>query len=339
MTPIKLHDLKPAPGRKPRRPAWVAVQGSKGKTAGRGTKGTEWRKTCRRRSRVAGCRFTCGCPSSRASATGSARIRGRQCRRPEQAVPQGRRRRCRRTGGGGRGSQELSGQGARRRQADREGQRHRAQVQWQREGQDHGRRRFRDRGAPRFLSVGLRDHFGGKAFHLLAVLGHVLADRIQQDHVGACVEGPRARRAPHRRACPTPERPGYPASFRRCGVARRRPARGRARRRRRRSGTPACRIVNCVASLPCSSSSRADRARRPRRMSPWSTEPAPRKASPSRTPRARALGAVSAEPDRRMWTLHRLGLDRQSRDIRGSGRRTSPSDRRTRPPSSARCPR
>ncbi len=41
---IKLHHLRPAPGRRPTRPAWVAVRGSKGKTAGRGTKGTKARK-------------------------------------------------------------------------------------------------------------------------------------------------------------------------------------------------------------------------------------------------------------------------------------------------------
>src|ERR1700743_2064223 len=41
---IKLHDLKPAPGSKTPRPRVGRGEGSKGKTAGRGTKGTNARK-------------------------------------------------------------------------------------------------------------------------------------------------------------------------------------------------------------------------------------------------------------------------------------------------------
>src|SRR6202020_1918868 len=41
---IKLHDLRPAPGSKPKRTRVGRGEGSKGKTAGRGTKGTKARK-------------------------------------------------------------------------------------------------------------------------------------------------------------------------------------------------------------------------------------------------------------------------------------------------------
>src|SRR5207247_7572108 len=41
---IKLHDLKPAPGSKTKRTRVGRGEGSKGKTAGRGTKGTKARK-------------------------------------------------------------------------------------------------------------------------------------------------------------------------------------------------------------------------------------------------------------------------------------------------------
>ncbi|MGB9307882.1 MAG: 50S ribosomal protein L15 [Mycobacterium sp.] len=44
MTPIKLHDLKPARGSKTARTRVGRGEGSKGKTAGRGTKGTKARK-------------------------------------------------------------------------------------------------------------------------------------------------------------------------------------------------------------------------------------------------------------------------------------------------------
>lgn len=42
--PIKLHDLKPAPGSKTAKTRVGRGEGSKGKTAGRGTKGTKARK-------------------------------------------------------------------------------------------------------------------------------------------------------------------------------------------------------------------------------------------------------------------------------------------------------
>ncbi len=44
MSVIKLHDLKPAPGEKTARTRVGRGEGSKGKTAGRGTKGTKARK-------------------------------------------------------------------------------------------------------------------------------------------------------------------------------------------------------------------------------------------------------------------------------------------------------
>ncbi len=44
MSVIKLHDLKPAPGSKTKRTRVGRGEGSKGKTAGRGTKGTKARK-------------------------------------------------------------------------------------------------------------------------------------------------------------------------------------------------------------------------------------------------------------------------------------------------------
>ena len=44
MTPIKLHDLRPAKGEKKARTRVGRGEGSKGKTAGRGTKGTGARK-------------------------------------------------------------------------------------------------------------------------------------------------------------------------------------------------------------------------------------------------------------------------------------------------------
>ena len=42
--PIKIHDLRPAPGSRTRRTRVGRGEGSKGKTAGRGTKGTRARK-------------------------------------------------------------------------------------------------------------------------------------------------------------------------------------------------------------------------------------------------------------------------------------------------------
>lgn len=47
MTPIKLHDLRPAPGEKKAKTRVGRGEGSKGKTAGRGTKGTKARNKVR----------------------------------------------------------------------------------------------------------------------------------------------------------------------------------------------------------------------------------------------------------------------------------------------------
>lgn len=46
-SPLKLHDLRPAPGSKTRRTRVGRGEASKGKTAGRGTKGTKARNTVR----------------------------------------------------------------------------------------------------------------------------------------------------------------------------------------------------------------------------------------------------------------------------------------------------
>ena len=47
MTPITLHDLRPAPGEKKAKTRVGRGEGSKGKTAGRGTKGTKARNNVR----------------------------------------------------------------------------------------------------------------------------------------------------------------------------------------------------------------------------------------------------------------------------------------------------
>ena len=60
---LKLHHLRPAPGAKTAKTRVGRGEGSKGKTAGRGTKGTKARYQVRSPSRVARCRSTCGCPS------------------------------------------------------------------------------------------------------------------------------------------------------------------------------------------------------------------------------------------------------------------------------------
>ncbi len=39
-----------------------------------------------------------------------------------------------------------------------------------------------------YISLQLRNHLGGKPFHLLAVFADVRADRVQQDHLGARVD-------------------------------------------------------------------------------------------------------------------------------------------------------
>ena len=65
--PIKIHDLRPAPGAKTAKTRVGRGEGGKGKTAGRGTKGTGARKRVRPGFEGGRC-CTCGCPSSRASA-------------------------------------------------------------------------------------------------------------------------------------------------------------------------------------------------------------------------------------------------------------------------------
>ena len=56
---IKIHHLRPAPGAKTAKTRLGRGEGSKGKTAGRGTKGTKARYQSRRRSRVGRCPSTC----------------------------------------------------------------------------------------------------------------------------------------------------------------------------------------------------------------------------------------------------------------------------------------
>ena len=61
---IKVHHLRPAPGAKTAKTRVGRGEGSKGKTAGRGTKGSEGpQEQSRRRSRVGRCPSTCACRS------------------------------------------------------------------------------------------------------------------------------------------------------------------------------------------------------------------------------------------------------------------------------------
>ena len=60
---LKVHHLRPAPGRQDAKTRVGRGEGSKGKTAGRGTKGTKARNQVPAASRAARCRCTCGCPS------------------------------------------------------------------------------------------------------------------------------------------------------------------------------------------------------------------------------------------------------------------------------------
>ena len=62
-TALKVHHLRPAPGAKTAKTRVGRGEGSKGKTAGRGTKGSKARNQSP---------CTCGCPSSAASRTRSA---------------------------------------------------------------------------------------------------------------------------------------------------------------------------------------------------------------------------------------------------------------------------
>ena len=67
-----MHHLRPAPGAKKAKTRVGRGEGSKGKTAGRGTKGTKARYQVPSASRVGRCRCTCGCRSCAASRTRSA---------------------------------------------------------------------------------------------------------------------------------------------------------------------------------------------------------------------------------------------------------------------------
>ncbi len=140
---IKLHDLKPARGSKTARTRVGRGEGSKGKTAGRGTKGTKARKNVPATFEGGQMPIHMRLP----------KLKGFKNRfRTEYEIvnvgdlnrlfPQG----------GSIGVDELvakgavrrnsSGQGPRRRQADGQGRGDRAQVQRQRPREDHRRRRF-----------------------------------------------------------------------------------------------------------------------------------------------------------------------------------------------------
>ena len=142
---IKLHDLRPAPGSKTAKTRVGRGEGSKGKTAGRGTKGTKARKNVPATFEGGQMPIHMRLPKLKG-------FRNR-FRTEYEVVNVGDINKLFPKGGmwvstnwwHGRGAQELVGQGARRRQAGREGQRHRAQVQRQRPREDHRRRRIRHR--------------------------------------------------------------------------------------------------------------------------------------------------------------------------------------------------
>ena len=67
--PASIHHLRPAPGARTAKTRVGRGEASKGKTAGRGTKGTKARDRSRPPSKAARCRCTAGCRSSRASPT------------------------------------------------------------------------------------------------------------------------------------------------------------------------------------------------------------------------------------------------------------------------------
>ena len=60
---LKIHHLRPAPGAHTPKTRVGRGEASKGKTAGRGTKGSKARTRSRRPSRAARCRCTAGCRS------------------------------------------------------------------------------------------------------------------------------------------------------------------------------------------------------------------------------------------------------------------------------------
>ncbi len=140
---IKLHDLRPAPGSKKAKTRVGRGEGSKGKTAGRGTKGTKARKNVPVGFEGGQMPIHMRLPKLKGFKN---RFRTEydvvNVGDLEPAVPRGWHRRRRRPGRQGCGSQERPGEGARRRQADRQGRRHRAQVQRQRPREDHRRGRL-----------------------------------------------------------------------------------------------------------------------------------------------------------------------------------------------------
>ena len=139
---IKLHDLKPAPGSKTATTRVGRGEGSKGKTAGRGTKGTKARKNVPVTFEGGQMPIHMRLPKLKGFKN---RFRteydvvnvGDLNRRSPRAAPSASTSWLPRAG-----SQERPGEGPRRRQADRQGRRHRAQVQRQRPREDHRRRRL-----------------------------------------------------------------------------------------------------------------------------------------------------------------------------------------------------
>ena len=143
---IKLHDLSPAPGSKTAKTRVGRGEGSKGKTAGRGTKGTKARKNVPATFEGGQMPIHMRLPKLKG-------FRNR-FRTEYEVVNVGDINRLFPKGGdvgvdelvaAGAVRKNVSGEGARRRQADRQGRRHRAQVQRQRAREDHRRRRFRHR--------------------------------------------------------------------------------------------------------------------------------------------------------------------------------------------------
>ena len=140
---IKLHDLRPAPGSKTAKTRVGRGEGSKGKTAGRGTKGTKARKNVPATFEGGQMPIHMRLPKLKG-------FRNR-FRTEYEVVNVGDINKLFPKGGDvgvdelvatGAVRKNVVGQGARRRQADRQGQRHRAQVQRQRTREDHRRRRY-----------------------------------------------------------------------------------------------------------------------------------------------------------------------------------------------------
>ena len=150
---LKVHHLRPAPGAKTAKTRVGRGEGGKGKTAGRGTKGTKARVPgARPASRAGRCRCTCGCPSSRASRTPS----GSSTRSSTWTGSP----RCSPTAAqvgvddlvaAGAVRKRPAGQGARHRRPRGRAAGHRARVLGVRQGED---RRGRRHGHDRALTVG-----------------------------------------------------------------------------------------------------------------------------------------------------------------------------------------